>query len=207
MGPMVLGFAVVGKRPKVPFRSSGSSRSLCRVELEEELNKMAEMGRPAKAVELFHQIYPQLPAKRQKKPFVWNLVLAAFSHSGDYDGALRWFNKTREAGVPSNKKAFGKMMEAAARTQRPDLAKEWMEKLTDELGVDPDPEAISILIYAYANDGKVESANEILEQKIRSGHANLIDYNTVADAYAKRGQAKDVAIVTCFDQPLKHFPT
>lgn len=160
----------------------------------DQLVQYAKMGKGAKAEELFAELFPKLCKEQQKKPMPWNLVLAAYSHSGDYDESLRWFNQTRKAGVPATKKAFGKMMEAAARSQRPDLAKEWMEKLMHELGEEVDPEVISILIYAYAKDGNVEGAYEILQQKVRSGRANLIDYNTVADAYAKRGGNKDVAM-------------
>lgn len=200
-GPASLGFAAVAvarwrHQPRACHGRVAVGRFAQPLpEALEQLTKLSKKGNSAKAAELFQEICPRLPKERQKKPMLWNLVLAAFSHSGDFDGALRWFQKIREAGVPTNKKAFGKMMEAAARAQRPDLAKEWMEKLMHELGAEVDPEVISILLFAYAKDGKVESAKEMLEEKIRSGHANLIDYNTVADAYAKRGRSQDVAIV------------
>lgn len=160
----------------------------------DQLVQWAQMGKGAKAEELFTELFPKLTKEQQKKPMPWNLVLAAYSHSGDYDGSLRWFKKTRKAGVPATKMAFGKMMEAAARSQRPDLAKEWMQKLMQELGEEVDPEVISIMIYAYAKDGNVDSAYEILKEQVRSGRANLIDYNTVTDAYARRGGSKDVAM-------------
>lgn len=200
-GPASLGFAAVAvarwrHQPRACHGRVAVGRFAQPLpEALEQLTKLSKKGNSAKAAELFQEIFPRLPKERQKKPMLWNLVLAAFSHSGDFDGALRWFQKIREAGVPTNKKAFGKMMEAAARAQRPDLAKAWMEKLMHELGAEVDPEVISILLFAYAKDGKVESAKEMLEEKIRSGHANLIDYNTVADAYAKRGRSQDVAIV------------
>lgn len=196
-GPGSLGFAAVavaGWRQSRAFRGVAVGR-LDQMPEALELLKLSRNGKSAEAATLFQEIFPRLPKEGQKKPLLWNLVLAAFSNSGDFDGALRWLQKSREAGVPTNKKAFGKMMEAAARAQRPDLAKEWMEKLMHEHGAEVDPEVISILIFAYAKDGKVDSAKEVLEQKIRSGHANLVDYNTVADAYAKRGRSQDVAIV------------
>eukprot|EP00438_Fugacium_kawagutii_P020938 Skav211829 [mRNA] locus=scaffold305:628957:629649:- [translate_table: standard] len=185
-GAFVTASLTTRRRPRRPRRAWP--------EKWDQLRQFAEMGQGAEAEELFTELFPKLPKNQQKKPFPWNLVLAAYSHSGDYDESLRWWNQTRKAGVPATKKAFGKMMEAAARSQRPDLAKEWMEKLTRELGEGVDPEVISIMIYAYAKDGNVDSAFEILQEKVRSGQANLIDYNAVADAYAKRGGSKDVAM-------------
>ena len=205
-GPASLGFAAVavaGWRQSRAFRGVAVGR-LDQMPEALELLKLSRNGKSAEAAKLFQEIFPRLPKEGQKKPLLWNVVLAAFSNSGDFDGALRWLQKSREAGVPTNKKAFGKMMEAAARAQRPDLAKEWMEKLMHEHGAEVDPEVISILIFAYAKDGKVDSAKEVLEQKIRSGHANLVDYNTVADAYAKRGRSQDVAIVACCIVCLGH---
>ena len=193
--PSILGVATAVLRKQ--WRSSGITRRATAQPLAkslDQLTKLSQQGKSAKAADLFMQIFPQLPKDRKKKPMLWNLVLAAFANSGDYEGAVGWFNKTLEAGVPANKKAFGKVMEAAAKAKKPDLAKAWMEKLTQELNVEVDPEVISILIHAYAKDGKVSAANELLEKKISSGDANLIDYNTVADAYAKRGRGRDVTM-------------
>lgn len=151
-----------------------------------QLDRLASEGRTAEAVELFEQLWPLMSESEQKKPFVWNLVLAAFAEAGDFEGALDWFQRTKKAGVPMRKKAYGKMMEAAARAGRIELTLEWMEKLRS-LG-EPDHEAVSILIYAYANVGRPQDAKKVLEEKIQQGTANLIDYSTVSDAFAKQGK-------------------
>ena len=162
------------------------------VELQ-QLHRLASEGRTVEAVSLFEQLWPLMSESEQKKPFVWNSVLAAFAEAGDFEGALAWFQRTEKAGVPMRKKAYGKMMEAAARAGRIELTEEWMEKLRS-LG-EPDHEAVSILIYAYANVGRVQDAKKVLEEKIREGTANLIDYSTVSDAFAKQGKPSQAAEV------------
>lgn len=166
------------------------SRTCQRANLQSVLSEFDELAKgdnSAKAVERFHDVFPSLPKTYQKAPVLWNSVLATFSNAGDFEGALMWFNKARDAGIQANARAFGKMMEAAARAGRPDLAKEWLERL-ESTGGDYNPTAVSILLYAFASVDRVEEADEVLRQKISRGYINLIDYNTVAEAYAKRGE-------------------
>ncbi|CAK9039972.1 Pentatricopeptide repeat-containing protein At5g39710 (Protein EMBRYO DEFECTIVE 2745) [Durusdinium trenchii] len=170
------------------------SRTCQRANLQSVLSEFDELAKgdnSAKAVERFHDVFPSLPKTYQKAPVLWNSVLATFSNAGDFEGALMWFNKARDAGIQANARAFGKMMEAAARAGRPDLAKEWLERL-ESTGGDYNPTAVSILLYAFASVDRVEEADEVLRQKISRGYINLIDYNTVAEAYAKRGEPSKV---------------
>ena len=157
-----------------------------------KLKVVAEQARPAAAVQLFEDALPRLQPERLKRPFLWNCVLAAYGKAGDYEGALAWYARM-EAHASPWKKTFGKMMEAAARAGKPGEALRWMRQMEDFLSKPCDPEAFGILIYAHAVAGDPKAARACLQEKIRRyGQASLIDYNTVADAFASSGQGEKV---------------
>ena len=171
-----------------------------------QLNQLAQAGDSTKAVEKFEKIFPSLPKHLKGKPFVWNIVLVSFAKSGDFDGALRWFERTQAAGVRMNRRAFGKMIEAAARAGKPDLAKEWKERLEEaDLDDENDPIADSILLYANATGGRVDDAKDILEQKINDGRADLIDFNTLADSYSREANSSKALVFSSSTLVLSFF--
>lgn len=159
-----------------------------------ELDSHAAVGETAVALEIFEEIQASVPVAQQT--MLWNTVLKAFANVGDFEGAEAWHRKACEAGVPANRKTFGKLAEAAAKAGRIPEAVAWLEVLQATPGLVADKVTYSTVIDACAKAGNASEATRWLGNMAAARVAlDLVSYNTVINAFAK---ASDAAAALAF---------
>jgi len=142
--------------------------------LLQELNRQAEHGQVNQALEIFDQVWAL--TNKVPKPFMWNTVLKAYANSGDAAGAEVWFHRMRSACMQVTSKAFGKLIESAAKFGQVWQAESWLLQACATPGITP-----SIVTYSVVLDACTKAADPSRQESwLRRIHNVRVDLDTRA---------------------------
>jgi len=135
---------------------------------------------------LFNQLRHKAPLESRR--MVWNTMLKACANAGEDARAREVFDEMKHVEQP-NQKTFGKMIEAAARAEKHDVAQYWHRQM-EAHGFIPNLITYSSMIDAAAKDGDVVAAEYWRDQMVsRSVQPNMITYVSLMDAASRKGDA------------------
>jgi len=178
--------------------------------LSEKLNAMAACGNVREAEHVFHRIKDVVPKSHVR--LIWNTMLKACANAGEHEHARKLFEEMRTVTRP-NDKTFGKLIEAAAKAGKYDLADYWSQETVNH-GFELNLVRFSSVIDAAAQVGDTNTAEFWRCKMIQSSvKPNLITYNTLLNAAAKRGDERSaerwlsMMIAACIEPNITSFQT
>eukprot|EP00439_Symbiodinium_sp_Y106_P006160 s4742_g1.t1 len=153
-----------------------------------KLNELATQGEVTQAETVFRQLedvsYSWKPSSRR---MLWNTMLKACANAGDSGAAEQLYQSMLSIRVEPNHKTFGKLIEAAAKSEQPQEAAVWLHEML-HCSFEPHLLNYNELISAAANEHDLDSAKSWLwhlgEKRLQP---NLVSYNSVLNAAAKKG--------------------
>jgi pentatricopeptide repeat protein len=119
----------------------------------------------------------------------YNLIIRAYTKSGDLRSAERWLKKMVERGVKPTEYSFNTLMNAYAKSDDVASVERWMSQMIDS-DIGTSGVSYAIVIHASARRGDVENAHYWLQKMAAAGlQPDCVNYNSLIHACSVRKDA------------------
>ncbi|KAM7493246.1 hypothetical protein LguiB_027855 [Lonicera macranthoides] len=145
-----------------------------------------------KCFNLIHLIISQVKANGMKPDLLfYHAVMKAYFESGNADEAMKTFWEMKESGIEPNTATFNLLSFWYMNKGKYKESLNLLELMSTEEHVEPDLRTCNLLVRALCHMNNITEACNVVEKIVISGlKPDAFNYNTIAAAYGKNGDAK-----------------
>ncbi|XP_031276797.1 pentatricopeptide repeat-containing protein At2g02750-like [Pistacia vera] len=116
-------------------------------------------GFPSAARRVFDQI-----KIKPDDPAFWNAMVSGYGRNGEFESAVEIFDLMQEEKVKPNSATFVSILSACSHTGQVEKGLQVFRMMSDDYGINPNPEHVGCLIDLLGRSGRLDEAEELIQE-------------------------------------------